>query len=333
MRRKNNNYILYILIIIVILVLLVLIYYTRPLISNFQSNNGYDIVIIAGQSNAVGRGLEVHTFPKSDGYNPMNDTRTRNMYKDDYDNTANSNICALNQNNTIQQNAVDPIQHLEPYPFKRQNRPVKNFGFAVSFAREYIRQGKLASGRKLLLVGCGRGQTGFKDKQWLRPNGELYKSTIIRGQQALALGNKDNNKIIAILWHQGENDIKHRTKPNFDYKKQLSECLNGIRDSIVKKNPTSVPILLGGLIREKGARDDMTENYIRVTTELSSNKNFKFVPSKPMSEPKYNNFDLFNHSLLADKDTGDNHFSKSSQIEFGKRYFYIFNNNKFDVQN
>ena len=315
------------------MIVLALIYYNRPLISNFQSNNGYDIVIIAGQSNATGRGLEEHTFPKDkkDAYNAKWDGRTRNMYKDDYDNATNPDICALNENGTIQQNAVDPIQHLEPYPFKIENRPVKNFGFAVSFAREYIRQGKLASGRKVLLVGCGYGQTGFKDKQWLSPNGVYYKWTIARGKTALSLGNKENNKIIGILWHQGENDITHRAK--FDYKGQLSECLNGIRNSIVKQNPTLVPILLGGLVRGKKEHDDMTENYIKVTAQLPTNKNFRFVPSKPMSEVKYNGFDLFNHSLLADKDTGDNHFSKSSQIEFGKRYFYIFNNKKFDIQN
>ena len=327
--KRKNNYTVYTIYILILLIVLVLIYYNRPVISNFQSNNGYDIVIIAGQSNAVGRGLEEHTFPKkpSNSYNPKTDPRTINMYRDDYSNATNPNICALNQNNSIQQNAIDPIQHLEPYP----NKPVKNFGFAVSFAREYIRQGKLASGRKLLLVGCGYGQTGFKDKQWLSPNGVYYKWTIDRGKTALSLGNKDNNKIIAILWHQGENDISHRTK--FDYKGQLSECLNGIRNSIVKNNPTSVPILLGGLVRGKKDHDDMTENYIKVTAELSSNKNFRFVPSKYMTDVKYNGFDLFNHSLLADKNAGDNHFSKSSQIEFGKRYFYIFNNSKFDIQN
>ena len=324
--RRKNDYTIYILIILAILA--ILIYYNKQLISNFQTNNGYDIVIIAGQSNAVGRGLEEHTFPKNkkDAYNPKYDGRTINIYRDDYNNSTNSNICALNKNGTIQQNAVDPIEHLESYPFKIQNRPVKNFGFAVSFAREYIRQGKLASGRKLLLVGCGFGQTGFKDKQWVSPNGELYKNTIYRGKQALGLENKNNNKIIAILWHQGENDISHRAK--FDYKKQLSDCLNGIRDSLVKTTPTTVPILLGGIIRGDSNRNDMNENYIKRTANLSSNINFKFVPSTPMSEPKYNGFDLFNHSLLSDEKTGDNHFSKSSQIEFGKRYFYLFNNNK-----
>jgi hypothetical protein len=329
----KDKTLLFLFIIIITLVLFLLI--NTPKIEDFQNNNGYDIIVIAGQSNSVGRGLEVHKFPKTrDGLNHRTWAQTLNMYRDDYDGEhgrSNSLISSLNKDNSIRNSARDPIEHQENFPYRLNGRPIRNnFGFGVSFAREYIRQGKLQSGRKILLVGCGWGGTGFANNgRWMFPNGDLYLGTIARANTAFAktdMGN--NNRFIAILWHQGENDISTPT----NYRENVSACLNGIRNTIQRTNPHNIPILLGGLTNDTQSRRNFTEQHIRTIKDMPGNRNFKFVPSNAMPGVYYSNLELFNHDLLPDKDTGNNHFSKSSQIEFGKRYFYVFNNNRFDIQ-
>jgi hypothetical protein len=331
MKKNRELYTIFILISILFIILIL----NTPKLENFQNNTGYDIILIAGQSNSVGRGLEEHNFPKTrTGLNHKTWAQTLNMYRDDYHGThgrPNSLICALNKDNSIRESAIDPIHHQENFPYRLNNRSIRNnFGFAVSFAREYIRQNKLSSGRKILLVGCGWGGTGFRDNgRWMFPNGDLYKGTIERANNAFRkTDNGNNNRFIAILWHQGENDVSSPT----GYRENVSACLNGIRTAIKKNNPHTIPILMGGLTNDTENRRNFTEQHIKTVKDMSGNRNFRFVPSNAIPNVFYKDLALFNHDLLPDKDTGNNHFSKSSQIEFGKRYFYVFNDNKFDIQ-
>ena len=330
--RKRIFYTTLILIITFLTVLLI----NNQTIEKFQDTRGYDIIVIAGQSNSIGRGLEEHRFPKtSSGMNHKTWSQTINMYVDDYFGTngkRNSLISSLKKDNSIQKSAIDPIEHQEPYPYRFRERNItRNFGFGVSFAREYIRQGKLASGRKILLVGCGYGNTGFRNNGgWMSPNGGLYLGTIARANRAFTKTDEgSSNRFIAILWHQGEFDI---SSPN-NYKENISNTLNGIRNAIQKPNSQSIPILMGGLMNTGTSRMNFTEQNIKSVKDMTGNTNFYFVPSSAMPNVYYKDLRLFNHDLLADKDTGENHFSKSSLIEFGKRYFYIFNKSKFDIQN
>jgi hypothetical protein len=277
---------------ITIIILIIFLLINTPNIENFQNNNGYDIIVIAGQSNSVGRGLEEHTFPKSrGGLNHKSWAQTLNMYRDDYDGRngkSNNLICSLNKDNSIRNSARDPIEHQENFPYKLNNREIRNnFGFGVSFAREYIRQGKLRSGRKILLVGCGWGGTGFANNgRWMFPNGDLYLGTIRRANTAFAktdIGN--NNKFIAILWHQGENDISTTT----NYKENVSACLNGIRNAIQRTNPNTIPILMGGLTNHGESYRNFTRQYVNPIKYMPGNRNFKFFPSNAIPGIYYNN--------------------------------------------
>lgn len=329
MKRK----VVFTFIIFSILLLLLSLNIKKTTIEKFQNNRGFDIIIVAGQSNSVGRGLEEHKFPKTrDGMNHKTWRQTLNMYKDDYhgDNGRRNNlISSFNKDNRVRNETLDPIEHQETYP-NRQDPRRRTFGFAVSFAREYVRQGMLASGRRILIVGCGHGGTGFRNNgPWMAPNGSLYQGTISRGRAAMS--NTDQgptNRLIAILWHQGENDV---SQPQ-NYMQNLSNCLNGIRNALQPTNPESVPILLGGLVPGLTTHKKFTEENIEPVTRINTNINFRFVPSVAMPSVRYASLTLFNHDLLADKDTGNNHFSKTSMIEFGKRYFYIFNNSRFNIE-
>lgn len=74
---------------------------------------------------------------------------------------------------------------------------------ALYFAREYVNAGLLKEGRKLLIVYAPVGGTGFARGQW-NMEGNLYKRMIEMTNDALGL-HKDN-KLVALLWHQGESD-------------------------------------------------------------------------------------------------------------------------------
>ena len=62
---------------------------------------------------------------------------------------------------------------------------------------------------------------------------------------------------------------------------------------------------------------------IEEITKDPANTRFYFVPSVPISSVPD-----FNHYLKGDRFTGIVHFNKSSEIELGKRYFYVFNGNR-----
>jgi hypothetical protein len=49
---------------------------------------------------------------------------------------------------------------------------------------------------------------------------------------------------------------------------------------------------------------------------------YRFVSSDPITAESH-----FNHYLKGNGGD-DTHFSKSSQIEFGRRYFYVYNDNR-----
>ena len=75
--------------------------------------------------------------------------------------------------------------------------------FSLSFAREYVGNGFLAEGRKLLILRAAVGGTGFLDNQW-KPQDPLFLRMADMTREALALN--PANRPVGLLWHQGEND-------------------------------------------------------------------------------------------------------------------------------
>ena len=76
---------------------------------------------------------------------------------------------------------------------------------------------------------------------------------------------------------------------------------------------STIPILMGGLC--PSALDipgyNTMNNTIQEIVRTNAASHFKFVDSSGLSH---------------DTNAGAKHFSKSSQIEFGKRYFNVYNN-------
>jgi GH35 family endo-1,4-beta-xylanase len=341
-------------------------YYYNNLSINVDTD--YDIFIIMGQSNSVGRGLlEDPNIPKIG----------TNMMDDDYAGIENSNIKEWSGSEIIA--ARERISHLSSPPSVSGTL----YGFPTSFARQYVNEKKLSRYRKVLLIGCGFDGAGVlrthttNDATGLvsiTPNwnskirNSLYDQAIRRVRDAInSDGVGRGSEIKGILWHQGETDAKYIKLREYedisgapvvdydDYKTELKLTLDGLRNefttiinskrrSVPAPAPpapapalppaqvaTSIPILLGSILPitffGNGKGDYGYTLMIPIIKSIADNRaniNYSFVSASPITGTVFTKTLTGNGMSLTDYV----HFNKSSQIEFGKRYFYVYNNNR-----
>ena len=149
------------------------------MLKNF-SDYAFDIVIQAGQSNAEGCGLG----PADDPYAPSD------------------RVWYLNGDFTI-----------TPAAEKVTGNEIQS-NFSLSFAREYLKNGHLTEGRKLLILRAAVGGTGFLDNHW-KLTDDLYLRMMEMIRTALELNSE--NRLAAFLWHQGETDATNHASFDVHY--------------------------------------------------------------------------------------------------------------------
>lgn len=158
-----------------------------------KNNEGYiyDIVIVAGQSNAEGHGVgETDIKVNVDKTYQLVDVNPARAYYDPNDNSK-----------TITEVTLPVVCRLEQAREHIEDGQLVG-DLALTFATNY--QNKyLPSNRKLLLVRSSLGGTGFTREQWGVGN-VLYSRLVQMTNYALSLN--PQNRIVAFLWHQGEHD-------------------------------------------------------------------------------------------------------------------------------
>ena len=282
----------------------------------------YDIFIVLGQSNSAGRGVG--------GSNNLG-----LIANDDFANRPNDNIKQWD-GSTI----IPAVEHL----YHNETTSTLMWGFGISFARQYVREHKVTAGNKVLLIGCGVGGTAvlYNNGRGTWDSLDLFPRAVTRINQALhKVG--PNSVIKGILWHQGESDadyIFENRKPTHTfatYESTLTQLLNNFRTNIVNdlntiigrnQVDTDVKLLMGGLIKNIKNYDTMT-NSIKNIVNNNETTNYFFVSSYTIPNIRTDivaNKVKFNHDLEP-LSNGSVHFNKSAQIEFGKRYFYVYNGN------
>ena len=174
---------------------------------------GYDVILLAGQSNAVGRGVEYDVV-----FDNINSDR---VYQFPSTGTFTDTIIPLSQ----------PVQHPTPDPDNK-------IGFIYSFVRQYLRS--IPNNRSVLIVPMAVGGTGFVNNRWGVGN-DLYVNAITQANKTL---NLPNSRLAAILWHQGESDAGNSTDVG-NYAAKLDATLLGLRQGIT--GATTTPIILGEL--------------------------------------------------------------------------------------
>ena len=244
------------------------------------SKEKFDIFIQAGQSNSEGYGFG----PTDEPYQP------------------NNRVWYLKPNMTVTL-AVEKVTG---------NGIQSNFG--LSFAREYIKAGKLAEGRNILIIRAAVGGTGFLDNHW-KLTDDLYLKMIDMIDTALSLN--PENRLVALLWHQGETDAMLNATYDQHYK-HLSDLINGVRNTF---GTPQLPFVAGDFVPHW--RDANTEiatpvsNAIRAVCHDLGHGGF--VESDGLESNLQGEFE---HPLGWRHDAI--HFSRASVYELGKRYFDAF---------
>jgi hypothetical protein len=238
------------------------------------TSEGYDIFLIAGQSNThYGLGLDRNI-----------DTPDPDIFQMGRFDTADKVIIP----------AVEPLQH-----WTMQSDRI---GFALTFAKLY-KQNILKSGRKVLLIPCGYAGTPIE--QWAK-GGDLYNDAVER--TLLALANNPGSEIKGILWHQGEVNVSDSVAVMNTYQNNLANLIQDFRNSL--GNP-ELPFVLGGMVpvwvNESSDRRSMQDLFKSTPSRIA-----KTAYADPESPTVISNFipdDNIHYNAAGQRELGGRYFT------------------------
>jgi hypothetical protein len=202
-----------------------------------------------------------------------------------------------------QENDLKVISSREPL----ENHDVieKNIGFAMMFSKWYVHQ-LLASDRNLLMIPCGKGGSGFADKNWNKGN-DLYNDALMRINHVLT--NYPGSELKAILWHQGEDDIDYPL-----YQTALDSMIVNFRRDC--KTDRVIPFVLGGMVPfwvDQSEQRRVQECIIKDTPNRIGQCSF-VDPREPCRITKEHD------------EVDDIHYDATGQRILGVRYFNAYKN-------
>ena len=261
------------------------------------TNQVYDIIIQAGQSNAEGCGRG----PVTVEYIPDED------------------IMYLYQKYTNEDKIVDgiwkaAINILDPAFYigiadERCDANGKIGDFSLTFCKEYKKIGFLKQGRKLLVIRAGVGGTGFKKKHWGLTD-EMYLRMLDMIDYALA--QNPENRIVAFLWHQGEHDAFEGNDPD-TFEAQLTAMITDVKR---RYNTPAIPFISADFVNEwKSENIDSCTPIVDKIKKVTLEQGGKFIETAdlPSNNQKTGNGDGI-------------HFCRESLHTLGERYFKAYKN-------
>jgi hypothetical protein len=182
----------------------------------------FDIVLVAGQSNATSRGIPRRALPAVSNQGIWQIGRRSNEAR----------VIA----------AAEPIDHV--------TWATRGTGFTLPFARLY-RDQILQPGRQVLIIPVAKGSTGVVGtKAYWRPGGEGYLDA--KSRLNAALRQFPGSRLAVILWHQGETDA---ASDPIGYRQDVATLLADLRGE------AQAPVILGQLA-ESFRKAVMLSNWI-----------------------------------------------------------------------
>ena len=259
------------------------------------TTEAYDIIILAGQSNAQGCGRGETTeeyIPDSDIMHLFENCTFEVRVKDGIE-----KMCVI---------CDDPNLYID-IAKEQCDDAGKISSFALSFAREYKRAGLLPKGRKLLIVESAVGGTGFKKKQW-GIGDDLYARMLRMTDYTLSLNSE--NTIKALLWHQGEHDAFEGNSPEVF----ASELSTLIRDVRARYDSPTLPFISADFVNEwKEKNIEICTPIVAKIKSVTESEGGVFIETAdlPSNNQNHGNGD-------------DIHFCRESLNILGKRYFEAY---------
>lgn len=238
-----------------------------------KEQDAFDIIIQAGQSNSQGCGLGA----------------VEREFK------PNGDIWYMNQDFSLTQ-------------AKEQESPNGKVNqFALSFCEEYIAGGRLKKSRKLLILRSAVGGTGFLDKRWGLKD-DLYLTMMEMIKRALAMN--ASNRLVALLWHQGETDAILQSTYE-QYYDNIGKLVGSVRDTF---SAPDLPFAAGDFVREwKSANEEICEPVIRALRDFCGRGgNARLAETADLHS---NNEDTGNGDVI--------HFSRNALYLLGVRYYKV----------
>ena len=254
------------------------------------TNEDFDIIIEGGQSNAEGSGKGPVT--KYAEYVPNDKVVYMHVVKE------------ITIADGIHVKYPDKDFYFD-VAAERESEGQKVGDLALTFAEDYIKNGMLKDGRKILIIRGAIGGTSFNLKQW-GVDGSVYSKMIEMTDYALKLNPK--NKVVAFLWHQGEGDTNHT--PADIYHQKMEALLHDVRFRYGE-----MPFVAGDFVPEWiPTRLENCLGLARVYRKIAEeNTKSVFVESDGL---------LSNNQML---NNGDNiHFCREALYELGHRYFAAY---------
>lgn len=239
----------------------------------------FDVLIQAGQSNAEGTGFG----PAPEPYQP------------------NDRVWYLNRDLVITPAAETVLEN--------ETRG----DFSLSFARSYLKNGLLEEGRDLLILRSAVGGTGFLDQHWgLQDDHFLTMMEMIK--TALALN--PENRLIALLWHQGETDACLNASYDVHYE-HLNKLLHAVTERF---DAGTLPFIAGDFVQQwKEENPAICAPVVDAMRDVCRNYPAgAFVETDGLPS----NYQELQHETLNFKDSI--HFSRASLSLLGERYFEAF---------
>ncbi len=184
--------------------------------------------------------------------------------------------------------------------------------FSLSFAREYMNAGRLAEDRKLLILRTAVGGTGFSVDDW-KAEDPLYLRMMEMIRTALSLN--PENRLIALLWHQGETDADHHVTYDY-YRGHLSYLLGSVREEF---GVPDLPFVAGDLSQDwKSTRQEQAAPVVAALRDICASQNASFVESDGLDS---NRQDGFPHPFGW---VDEAHFCRRAVYELGRRYYAAY---------
>ncbi len=255
------------------------------------TNVGYDIVLLAGQSNMTGSGTLAPENKWLDPWSPR-------IYQ-----FAGS---GANANTIIA--GIDPLFHYVQ---------AGSVGPGVGFGKEYLKT--VPNSRTLLFVPTARGATGFTPRvdpsnstsySWdpadTTAQVNLYNFTTAQMDAAIAAAGP-NSRVVAFLWLQGENDEGYLTQSQ--YAAKLDSLISGLRT----RYGATIPFVLGQMLPDGIA---------------ATGANAVAINSAHIDTPRRNVLTAFAYgpSGSYNADTPPIHYSTAAQRILGKNFWDAYSN-------